>query len=77
MRATIIAAAAFALLSACANPSDCMPSGSGGGGAAIFLLPVALVVAGVCAGISAAANDDDGTDADKPEDTPVAPADTR
>ena len=75
MRATIIATAAFALLSACANPGDCLDGASevtqGSGEAALFVLPVALVVAGTCAGITAAANDDDATDADEPKDAPV------
>lgn len=77
MRAAIIASAAFAVLSGCASPDDCLDGASdltrGSGDAALFVLPVALVGAGVCAGITAAANDDDTADADKsPEGAPVA-----
>jgi hypothetical protein len=76
MRATIIATATFTLLSACANPGDCLGGAAdfmqGSGGASLFTLPVALVVAGACAGISAAASDADRADAEKLGDTPAA-----
>lgn len=79
MQATITATAAFALLSACASPGDCLGGAAeatqgSDGAAALFVLPVALVAAGVCAGITAAVNDAAAADtADKPpEDTRVA-----
>jgi hypothetical protein len=54
MRATIIATAAFALLSACDNPGDCLDGASdvaqGSGDAALFVLPIALAAAGVSRG---------------------------
>ena len=77
MRSTITATAAFASLSACANPGDCLGGAAevtqGSGEAALFVLPVAHIAAGVCAGIAAAVNDDDTVDpAEKPKDAPVA-----
>jgi len=67
MRATIIATVAFALLSACSSPGDCLDGAGdvvqGSREGALFVLPVALLGAGICAGITAAANDDGATDA--------------
>jgi hypothetical protein len=64
------------LLSACANPGDCLDGASdvaqGSGDAALFVLPITLVAAGVCAGITAAANDTADAVDEPPDHTPVA-----
>jgi hypothetical protein len=85
MRAAIIAAAAFALLSACANHRECLDGAGdavkGSGEGAFFVFPFALVAAGVCVGITAAVNDSATADAaDKPNGAPdqvPAPGSTR
>ena len=77
MRATIIAIAALALLSACARHHDCLEGARAAvsGEMALIALPFAYLGAGICTGITNAMNDEGTANpANKTPETTAAPA---